>query len=127
MAGRKKLTDEQRAEIIRLYNEDKLSYKNIAALFDVNWRTISRIINPEAYEEEKKRNVEYNKKNSKQIIANQKKNTRSYHLRFTQSTEGDVIEHLDSKENLNGYLKDIIRQDMAKNPIQTKNNKEEKK
>ena len=43
MKGNKKVTDEQRAEIIRLHDEEGLTYEELAKMFGVSVRTISRI------------------------------------------------------------------------------------
>lgn len=43
-----------------------------------------------------------------------KENYRRISLKLHRTLEPDLIEYLESKENLNGYIKDLIRQDMAK-------------
>lgn len=40
------------------------------------------------------------------------KNCRFYGLKLSRSTDGDMIEWLDSQESIQGYLKEIIREDM---------------
>lgn len=40
------------------------------------------------------------------------KNCRFYGLKLSRSTDGDMIEWLDSQESIQGYLKEIIRTDM---------------
>lgn len=42
-----------------------------------------------------------------------KKNVRRYYLKFTNSTDIDIIKHLDGLENKQGYIKKLIRNDMA--------------
>ena len=42
-----------------------------------------------------------------------KKNTKMFSFRFSYSTDGDLIEFLDGLENRNGYLRGLIRADMA--------------
>ena len=72
-------------------------------------------------EEEKRerknaRQAEYAKKTG--YAANHKydkANTKQYTLKFMKTTESDIIEHLDSQENKNGYIKALIRADMKNN------------
>lgn len=40
--------------------------------------------------------------------------TRHYHLKYNLNTDADVIAHLDKQESTQGYIKTIIRQDIAK-------------
>lgn len=42
----------------------------------------------------------------------QKKNLKMYSLGLSYSTDGDLITYLDSLENRNGYLRELIRSDM---------------
>ena len=55
------------------------------------------------YQNKIKRNSEYDKNNVKQIT-----------LKLNMNTESDLIEFLDTKENKQGYIKELIRKDMAK-------------
>lgn len=48
-----------------------------------------------------KRNIAYNAKHVKQFKMNLNKNT-----------DADIIEHLETKENKQGYVKELIRKDM---------------
>jgi len=41
-------------------------------------------------------------------------NTISVGLRFFKNTENELIEHILAQPNKNGYIKELIRQDMAK-------------
>lgn len=45
-------------------------------------------------------------------IKSNKKNTKLINIRFILSSEGDMLEFLSSKENVSGYIKSLIRQDM---------------
>lgn len=42
-----------------------------------------------------------------------KKNTRSYTLKLNLSTDKDIIEKLGSVDNMQGYIKEVIRKDIA--------------
>ena len=41
------------------------------------------------------------------------KTARYFSLKLNQNTDGAMIEHLEKQENLQGYLKDLIRKDMT--------------
>ena len=43
-----------------------------------------------------------------------KKAIKQYILKFNRNTEPEIIEFLDSKENKNNYIRDLIKADMAK-------------
>ena len=58
-------------------------------------------------------NKEYQKKTGYAAQAKYKKNnTRTYSIQFSYNTDGDLIEYLESKENRNGYIRDLVRADM---------------
>lgn len=42
------------------------------------------------------------------------KNTRQYHLKLNLKTDADIIKRLEQQESIQGYIKDLIRADMAK-------------
>ena len=50
-----------------------------------------------------KASIKYNQNNVKQIKLN-----------LNKKTDADIIEHLDRTENAQGYIKQLIRQDMQK-------------
>lgn len=111
MAAPKKLTDQQRQEIIQRRKEGE-SYAALAYHYDVHWQTISRICNPSKYEKQKKMNIASNKKNAKTIMKTRANNQKYYMLVLTKTLEEEVIEHLSKIENVNGYIIDLIRKDM---------------
>ena len=43
-----------------------------------------------------------------------KENTRRYTLNVNRNTDADILEHLEVCGNVQGYLKRLIREDMAK-------------
>ena len=51
----------------------------------------------------KKANAKYDAAHTKQIM-----------LKLNTKTDADILEHLDSMDNKQGYIKGLIRQDMAK-------------
>lgn len=56
---RRKLTDEQKEEIKRIYSEGKLGTRPIAAQFGVSRSTIQIIVNPAIKERHKKHSAEH--------------------------------------------------------------------
>lgn len=44
----------------------------------------------------------------------QKENVRQYTIRLNRNTEADLIAELDSKDSVQGYIKDLIRADIEK-------------
>lgn len=44
-----------------------------------------------------------------------KENTKSYHIKFTNKTQQDVIDYLDSKQKKSQYIAQLIRLDMKLN------------
>ena len=40
------------------------------------------------------------------------KNTKQYHMKFNLNTDAELIKWLDSQQNIQGYIKELIRRDM---------------
>ena len=111
MAGKKKIPVEAHEQIQKL-NEAGMSYAALAAEYNVDARTISRICKPEKYNKEKERMRQYYKGSSTSIINTRKENQRVFRLVLSRSKDGDIISFLESKENINDYLRTLIRSDM---------------
>ena len=79
---RRKLTDEQREEIKRLYSTGKFSQQGLAIKFGVGHDTIHRIVNPDAA----RRRKEYYKKHNEKYRPSPEKNKRACmrHLQYKQ-------------------------------------------
>lgn len=45
-----------------------------------------------------------------------KNNTKQYPIRLNLNTDADIIDKLSSVDNIAGYIKELIRADMKKNP-----------
>ena len=43
-----------------------------------------------------------------------KENMRRYALNLNQNTDVDILEYLEGRDNVQGYLKRLIREDMAR-------------
>jgi hypothetical protein len=43
-----------------------------------------------------------------------KTNTKGVYLKFNKTTDADILEHLKSVENVQGYIKNLIRNDLHK-------------
>lgn len=69
----------------------------------------------EARERRNERKKEYNKRTnfSSQTKSNAK-NSKLYALRVTIKTDQDIIDKLENVESISGYLKSLIRADIAK-------------
>lgn len=51
--------------------------------------------------------------NQKKAVARyDKANTRQFKLKLNRNTDKDIIEYLETLDNVQGYLKALIRQDM---------------
>ena len=42
------------------------------------------------------------------------KNTKQYHLKLNLNTDADVIRQLEQQESIQGYIKELIREDMRR-------------
>lgn len=40
------------------------------------------------------------------------KSTRQIHLKLNLNTDADILSHLEQQENVQGYIKELIRKDM---------------
>ena len=45
-----------------------------------------------------------------------KNNTKQYPIRLNLNTDADIIDKLSSVDNIAGYIKELIRADIKKNP-----------
>ena len=43
-----------------------------------------------------------------------KTHTKQVHLKFNLESDADILNHLEQKENVQGYIKQLIREDMKK-------------
>ena len=44
-----------------------------------------------------------------------KTHTKQIHLKFNLESDADILNHLEQKENMQGYIKQLIREDMKRN------------
>lgn len=44
------------------------------------------------------------------------KNTKQYHLKLNLTTDADAIDRLAQQESAQGYIKQLIREDIKRNP-----------
>ena len=47
-------------------------------------------------------------------LKSDQKNTRKYGLKLSKNTDADIIRHLETVPNMQGYIKALIRNDMMK-------------
>lgn len=70
----------------------------------------------EARERKNARQREYAKRTGYKASAkSMKKNVRRVVLNLSNNTDSDIIEWLESKENMMGYMKELIRDDIQRN------------
>lgn len=56
--------------------------------------------------------MEENNKQSQYSMKYDQKNTQRIYLKFNLKTDSDILEKLDSVENKQGYIKELIRKDI---------------
>ena len=56
----------------------------------------------------------YNEKSKQRTLRFQKQNLKQIAFMLNKSTEADLLSWLESQENRQGYIKSLIRADMAK-------------
>ncbi len=59
--------------------------------------------------------TEAQKRAQRKWDAANRENRRSVRLNLNRETDADIIAKLDSEANIQGYIKELIRQDLAKN------------
>lgn len=70
----------------------------------------------EARERKNARQREYAKKTHyRATTKSEKENIRRYVVKASFSTDADIIDWLESKENMMGYIKQLIRDDIQRN------------
>ncbi len=70
----------------------------------------------EARERKNARQREYAKRTGRAADRKyQKEKTKQYALRMFLSTDADIIDWLENKENKTGYIKQLIREDIQRN------------
>lgn len=47
-------------------------------------------------------------------IRYRQKNVRQYALKFYRNTEGDIIDYIESLDNISGKIKELLRQEMKR-------------
>ena len=48
------------------------------------------------------------------VLKYDSQHTRQYHLKLNLETDSEIIEHLSKQESIQGYIKQLIRDDMEK-------------
>ena len=113
MARPPKISPEDKHTIRVLHEESKVSYKDLARQFDVSYNTIRRICEPDVYERHLQRAREYQKENQKTISAEYRSKYRRFFLSLHKFEDKAIIEHIESHNNVNQYLRDLILKDMG--------------
>lgn len=113
--AKSKLTEENKKEIRRL-SEEGYSRAALAAQFDVSKQTIQRILNPDYYARTLAQSKEYQRNNAKQIRKRVVSSRREYFIAFSYKNDAAVIERLDKENNVNDYIRNLVTEDINKNP-----------
>lgn len=108
-----KLTKEDKALIQQLWEQGH-TYVELADRFGVTTATIMRTCRPETYQKHMAAVKSYNEKNSKQIYKTRKSTAKKYSLSFHMVNDAKIIEQLDKQENIQGYIRSLVEQDIDK-------------
>lgn len=111
-------TDEDKAKMIKQHDEG-MSYAALAAIYGVAPITINRICNPDVAERQRKARQVYAEKTKDKKMERQKKNFRRYNVTFHNVNDKKIIAHLDNKDNINGYLRNLILSDIEQEESKT--------
>ena len=110
--GRSKLTDADRAEIRKMAKEGH-SQSALAKLFGVSQMTIHRTLNPDYYARTLESSKAYQRENAEQI-QERRASRRDYRLSLSPENDSDLIAHLDKKENVTEYIRNLLKEDLKK-------------
>lgn len=102
-----KIKDEIRDKIIEDYKTGQYSYLSLAEKYGVSGTSIGRIVNPEYQEREREKN-KLRQRNYEQPKAEYNINLRFY------KQDHELVEKIKSVDNKQTYIKDLIREDIAK-------------
>ena len=102
-----RIKDETRKEIIADYKTGMYSYAALAAKYNISSTSVGRIVNPE-YEEREREKSKIRQRNYEQPKPNYTVNLRFY------DKDQDVIEKVKSVDNIQTYIKGLIRKDIGK-------------
>lgn len=108
----KHLTTADKKEILKLYSEDGYTLSAIAKEFSITPTAVSRIVNPEYRDREKQYSLNYYKTHKEELQKKQKEIYVRRYLKLHKENDKDVISKLNSVSNVNGYLKNLIREDI---------------
>ena len=113
MAGKQKLTDEQKAQIRELREKEGIPFAALAARFGVSQNTIIRVCKPTVYEKTLASNRRSNANNASSIYQNEKISRRRFVLAFSHRNDPHVIKHLEKQDNVQDYVRQLIINDMT--------------
>lgn len=109
------LTDEQKKKIISLHSTNEYSIAELSRMFNVNRTIIYRIVDPEYYENSKKSSNKYSQKNREELQKKEATTYTRYSFKFHNENDKDIIDKFASTENVQGYIKSLIRADILSN------------
>ncbi len=106
------LTEEDKEQIRKLYQETDLSYAAIALRYGVSAVTINRICRPEMAARQAASTKLSRKNYAAREAALAKERYKSVLLKFHREYDADVIEQLEQQENKIDYVRTLILQDI---------------
>ena len=109
-----KLSPEVRKEIRTLYTSGEYSYSQLAAKYNVSINTISRCVNDPTGEKTREENRRYYQENAKEINLRAIAVNKEFRIKLNRNSDAEMIEFLESKENLRQYILGLIKEDMKK-------------
>lgn len=102
-----RIKDEIRKQIIKDYKTGDYSYASLGAKYGISGTSVGRIVNPDYQEREREKNK------LRQRNYEQPKAKYSINLRFSEQDQ-ELIDKVKSVDNKQTYIKDLIREDLAK-------------
>ena len=80
------------------------SVKDIKERLDLSWNEMRMLqfSRPRVSEAQKKASAKYDKANTKQVV-----------MKLNKTTDADILEHLAQIDNVQGYIKSLIRKDIG--------------
>lgn len=122
MARGWKLMDDQKAAIEAVHDTG-VPYTALAVQYGVSVATILRVCRQDTYERQKTANRRYQAANIKKITETRKVTHQNYRLSFHANSDSEVIERLNSQENVTDYIRQLVLRDIktddVKNEVST--------
>lgn len=116
MARGWKLMDDQKAAIEAVHDTG-VPYTALAVQYGVSVATILRVYRQDTYERQKAANRRYQAANIKKITETRKVTHQNYRLSFHANSDLEVIERLNSQENVTDYIRQLVLRDIKTDDV----------